>query len=228
MAHLLFTLLAGHLLSSRGALFPALAATGLQEAQVRAAEAALRQGKWNLDRLLERFAWLTRREGGAQSHRIEGWQPLPIDWVGFFRPRLFGCLTKHYSSQAQKALPAIEIGMIATIKHVGTRRIPCLLATTRSGDTAALLAAAKQKQGPRDVLVADRQVKISHLHQAGIKRFVVRAAINMTARRSQPRPVDPKQRGRKPTRGAMVRPLPRTFNGKTLAGTAPDRIETFT
>src|ERR1043166_1414638 len=77
MAHLLFTLLAGHLLSSRGALFPALAATGLQEAHVRAAEAALRQGKWTLARLLERLAWLTRREGKAQPHAIAGWQPLP-------------------------------------------------------------------------------------------------------------------------------------------------------
>src|ERR1051326_244956 len=227
MAHLLFALLAGHLLSSRGALFPALAATGLHAAQVRAAEAALRQGKWDLAQLLTRLAGLIRGEGRAQSHRIEGWQPLPIDWVGFFRLRLLGCLTKHYSSQAQKALPAIEIGMVATVKHVGARRIPCLLATTRSGDTAELLAAAKQKQGHQDVLVADRQVKISHLHQAGIKQFVVRAAINLTARRSQPRPAEPGKRGRKPTRGAMVRPLPRTFKGKMLPGTEPDGIETF-
>jgi hypothetical protein len=230
LAHLLFALLAGNLLPSRGALFPALAATGLTDAQVRAAEAALRTGAWNLSRLLTRLFWLIQKEGKAPLHEIDGWRPLPIDWVGFFRPRLVGCTSKHFDSKAGKALPAVEIGMIAFLQKIGRRTIPCLIATTRSGDTLTLLQQAKiqqAKRGTKAVLIADRQVTISHLYAAQIRHFVVRAAINLTARRSLPPPQEPGKRGRKPTRGLLVRPLSRTYQSKTLPATAPDRVETF-
>src|ERR1051326_8911755 len=139
MAHLLFTLLWGNLLASRGALFPALAATGLKDTQVRAAHAALHTGVWSLAALLRRLAWLIQREGKAPCHAISGWRPLLLDWVGFFRPRLLGCPSTHFDSRAGKALPALEMGMIASLHQIGRRTIPCLIATTRSGDTLALL-----------------------------------------------------------------------------------------
>jgi hypothetical protein len=146
IAHLLFTLLAGHLLQSRGALFPALAQTGLSDSQVRAAQAALRNGKWSIAYLLKRLDWLLHKEKQAMAHHINGWQPMPLDWVGFYRPRLKECKSKHFHSQAQRALPAIELGMVAKLKRVGTRLIACLVATTRSGDTVELLKAAKTHQ----------------------------------------------------------------------------------
>jgi hypothetical protein len=230
MGHLLFTLLAGNLLHSRGALFPALAAAGLADAQVRAAEAALRTGAWNLAALLGRLSWLVQQEGKAPLHEIGGWRPLLLAWVGFFRPRLLGCTSKHFDGRAGKALPALELGMIARLHGIGRRTLPCLVATTRSGDTLTLLQQAKiqqAKQGAKGVLLADRQVKMGHLHAADIHHFVVRAAVNLTARRSTPPPVLPGKRGRKPTRGRLVRPLARTYRGKALPATAPDRVETF-
>ncbi len=45
IAHLLWTILSGKLLSSRGAIFPALSEAGFNEQQSRRAEAALREGK---------------------------------------------------------------------------------------------------------------------------------------------------------------------------------------
>lgn len=227
LAHLLFTLLAGHLLQSRGALFPALATTGLTDAQVRAAQAALREGKWTIAYLLKRLNWLINKEHKAIVHQINGWHPMPLDWVGFYRPRLKECKTKHFHSQAQRALPAIELGMVAKLKKVGNRLIACLVTTTRSGDTVELLKVAKEQQGKNDVLLADSQVKISHLHEANIKQFVVRGATNLTFRRSTPRAAKPGVRGRKPTRGEVIRPLPRTFKGKLLPGNDAHRIETF-
>jgi hypothetical protein len=227
LAHLLFTLLAGHLLQSRGAIFPALATTGLTNPQVRAAQAALREGKWTITYLLKRLDWLIRKEDKVIAHQIDGWQPMPLDWVGFYRPRLKRCQTKHFNSQAQRALPAIELGMVAKLKKVGDRLVACLITTTRSGDTVELLKAAKAQQGKRDVLLADSQVKISHLNEANIERFVVRGATNLTFRRSTPRPAKPGARGRKPTLGEVIRPLPRTFKGKVLPGNGPDRVETF-
>lgn len=227
LAHLIFTLLAGHLLQSRGAIFPALAATGLENAKVRAAEAALREGKWSLAYLLKRLEWLVKNERKATLHKVEDWQPMPLDWVGFYRPRLKGCLTKHFHSQAQRALPAIELGMVAKLRKVGSRVIPCLVSTTRSGDTVELLQEAKKFQGQKDVLLADAQVKISHLHQAGIQRFVIRAATNLTFRRSTPRAAKPNARGKKPTLGEKVRPLPRKFKDKIIPGNEADHIEKF-
>ena len=52
MAHLLWTLIAGHFLPSRGAIFPALANAGANDKECRQSEAALRDGKWNVQLLL--------------------------------------------------------------------------------------------------------------------------------------------------------------------------------
>jgi hypothetical protein len=45
-----------------------------------------------------------QREKHWQQRNIAGYHPLVIDWVGFFRPRLFGCLSKHYDSRAGYSL----------------------------------------------------------------------------------------------------------------------------
>jgi len=168
LAHLLFTLLAGHLLGSRGALFPALSAAGLDPQQTCRAVAALREGTWSIPPLLERLHHLITKEKQAPPVRIGTWQPLLLDWVGFFRPRLTDCTSKHFDSRAGKALPAIEIGMMARLLHVGKRTFPCLIALVRHGDTLALLQMARARQASEDVLVVDRQVKIGHLQAAGI------------------------------------------------------------
>lgn len=227
LAQLLFTLLAGHLLQSRGALFPALTAAGLDKGQTCRAVAALREGTWSAQALLERLHLLLRQERKAQPVRIENWRPLLLDWVGFFRPRLSDCTSKHFDSRAGKALPAIELGMVAPLLQVGKRKFPCLRTLIRGGDTLALLQAARQKQARDEVIIIDRQAKIPHLHAAGVARFVTRGAINLVAYRKDP-PIQPaSKRGRKPTRGERVRPLTRRYKGKILPATAPDRIEEF-
>lgn len=72
-------------------------------------------------------------------------------------------------------------------------------------------------------MVVDAGVKIAHLHTAKIRRYVVRLATNFTAHRNF---LPEHQKGRKPTYGALVRPLPRQRKGKTLAATPAD--ERFT
>lgn len=227
LAHLLWTLLSGHLLPSRGAVFPALQNAGANAKESRQAEAALREGKWTIQPLLRRFGWIIRQEPHAERVNIARWRPLLIDWVGFFRPRLAKCPSKHYDSTAGKALPAIELGMVATVHQIRERTIPVLVELNRSGDTAALLALARGKQGNHDVLVADRQVKVSHLEEVGIRHFVVRGQQNLSARRNEIPPPEPGKRGRRPTHGGIVRPLARHYKGKIIAATAADRGETF-
>ena len=227
MAHLLWTLISGHLLSSRGAVFAALSDAGVADTEARRSEAALREGKGTIKALLRRFRLLVQREKQAKEVTVGGWHPLLIDWVGFFRPRLADCRSKHYDSVAGRELPALEFGMVAAVRQVGERQIPLLLDTNRTGDTLALVQLAKQQQQGYDVLVADRQVKVSHLQQAGVRHFVIRAAQNLTARRSEVAIAAPGKRGRKPTQGQIVRPLPRHYRDRVLAATLPDREETF-
>lgn len=227
IAHLLWAVLSGQLLQSRGALFPALCQAGLNGKQARRAEAALREGTWKIQSMPARLATMMRRERRAKRLQIASWHPLLIDWVGFFRPRLVGCPSKHFASEAGKALPAIELGMIAAVQQVQERCIPQLVDLNRTGDPVSLLRLARAKQGPQDVLVADRQVKIRHIHEVGLQRFVVRAAQNVAARRSQPPAPAAGKRGRRATRGSVVRPTTRSYRGKLLPATAADREETF-
>lgn len=115
--------------------------------------------------------------------------------------------------------------MVARCLRVGERRIPALCGLIRSGETLPLLRVARTGMQNEDVLVADRQVKISHLEAEGITRFVIRGAVDFTAReRAIPKALG---RGRKPTQGHLVRPLSRTYKGNVIAATPAHREESF-
>jgi len=96
--HLLWMLLSGRLLLSRGAVIPGLAAEA-----VRRAWAALAYGTWHAAQLLEAWEQLVREEQAFHAHQYGGYRPVACDLVGFFRPRLQDGATKHYSSAAGKA-----------------------------------------------------------------------------------------------------------------------------
>ncbi len=76
-----------------------------------------------------------------------------------------------------------------------------------------------------DALVLDGGFGVALLQEAGATRYVVRLAKNCTARRATPPPYD--GRGRPATRGRIVRPLPRTYRGRAIPATVPDRVETW-
>jgi hypothetical protein len=84
-----------------------------------------------------------------------------------------------------------------------------------------ILKSAKKSLQEDEILVVDAGVKISLLQEAGILSYEVRLATNFTAHRNF-LPVYVK--GRKPTYGALVRPLPRKHKDKTLEATVPDEI----
>src|SRR5262245_47752990 len=89
--HLLWTLLSGQLLETRGALFPALGNTGLNLRATRRAVAALAYGQWSVSQLLERWHAVVSREGRWQARRYSGYQALAVDLSAVFRPRLQQC-----------------------------------------------------------------------------------------------------------------------------------------
>jgi hypothetical protein len=231
--YLLWTLLSGRLLQSRGAVIPALADFGLGAAAVRRAWAALAYGRWSIAPLLVAWQRVVQDDSQWQAHRHGGYCPVACDLVGFWRPRLQGCPTKHYCSQAGKALPAIPLGITARVGSVGTQRlaIPCLLvraAVDEPGEPALqrrLLQQTPARLAADEVLVTDRGLPLAQIHAAGLTRYVSRGPTNFTARRAALPAYSGK--GRRPTRGAVVRPLPRPYKGHTLAATPPARRETW-
>lgn len=73
--HLLWMLLSGRLLQSRGAVIPGLAACGLSDAAVRRAWAALASGRWRPSTLLAAGQQLVQDHGSWQAHRHGGYRP---------------------------------------------------------------------------------------------------------------------------------------------------------
>jgi hypothetical protein len=231
--HLLWMLISGRLLESRGAVLPGLAALGLAPPAVRRAWAALANGHWETAHLVTGWEQRVQAEGGWQARQHGGYRPVACDLVGFFRPRLQGCVTRHYRAAAGKALPAMVVGIAARVGAVGQQRlaIPCRLLRpdplepSEAALQRRLLAETGQELAENEVLVCDGGFPLSQLLEAGVPRFVVRGAKNFTARRAY-RPAY-RGKGRPCAYGEVVRPLPRTYKGRTIAATPPDREETW-
>lgn len=233
LLHLLWMLVSGRLLGGRGAVFAGLGECGLTARATRRAWAALGQGDWSSGQLLGRWATTVAEEGRWHAHAHGGCHPLAVDLTGFWRPRLRGCATTHYHAAAGRALPAIPLGLIARIGSAGTQRLALPLAFVRAeiGDPRAstharlLVREAVSRCADDEVLVLDAGFGVALLQEEGATRFVVRLPRNAAFRRAKPPPYS--GRGRPATRGALVRPLSRTYRGRALPATPPDRVETW-
>src|SRR3990172_5212859 len=74
--HLIWTLLSGRLLITRGAVIPALALARMPEEAVRRAWAALAYGRWEIALLLASLEQQIQAEGVWQPHVHDGYRPL--------------------------------------------------------------------------------------------------------------------------------------------------------
>jgi hypothetical protein len=235
---LLWTLLSGRFLPSRGGVIPALSLFGLPDDAVRRCWAALAYGRWDITDLAAAFEARVRAEGHWQPRSYGGYTPVACDLTGFYRPCLKDCPTKHYCAEAGKALPAIRVGILARVGAVdtpaGKQRLSLPVRLVRPDPEGpserahllSLLGAAKEQIGEGEAGVFDRGFPLRDVLGAGPERFVVRLPKNFTARRAAPSPY--KGVGRRPKRGTIVRPLPRSYQGKPLPATPPDRTEEWT
>ena len=229
LLHFMFMLVSGALLPNRGAMFPALKSIGLSDAATRRAWAAFRKGVWQMPAILVLWREQVKQMPGWQEHRYEGYRPIPADITAFWRPALKNCPSKHYHPAANRALPAVIMGVTGEVGEINGQRIalprafervhPKDMSETRLWQE--MLKNAKKSLQDDEILVVDAGVKISDLQEAGIERYEIRLATNFTARRNfLPEHV----KGRKPKYGALIRPLPREHKGKTLEAITPDEI----
>jgi hypothetical protein len=229
----LWMLVSGALLSSRGALFPALQSVGLNEPEVRRAWAAFRYGTWSTTKLLQKWQTHVERQGQWKAQQYAGYYVKSVDITAYWRPTLKGIRSQHYDAQAEKALPAVVFGLVGRVGQIGEQRMALLTDLIRADladpsevalQTRLLQQVALGLAG-NEMPVLDAGFKLKALYEAGLSRFVVRLAKNFTARRNRlPEPAD---LGRPPEYGEVVRPLARTYDGKQIEATVPDHIETW-
>jgi hypothetical protein len=226
-------LVTGQLLATRGAVVPALSASGLAPPAVRRAWASVGRGAWSTAELLAAWEQQVVQEGVWQPRRHAGYQALAADITGFWRPRLRHCPTTHYRADAGKALPAIPLGLIGRVGEAGGQRLAVLRGLVRADPTdprpgtqnRQVLERAVALQAADDVLVVDAGFGVRLVLAVGATAWVARERKNFTARRATPPPY--RGRGRPPTRGALVRPLARQRGGRPLAATPPDASVTW-
>lgn len=224
----MWMLVSGQLLASRGAIFPGLKAVGLADDAVRRAWAAFHGGVWCIASLLR--VWQEHVAGlpGWQYHEYEGYRPVGVDITAFFRPSLQGCPSKHYHPLAEKAIPAVIIGVVGQVGSLNGQRLAIpqelLRVEPEDGSEARLqtrlVEQVVRKLNEGEAGIFDAGFKPQELHTAGLKGYVIRLAKNFTARRNQVATY--KNIGRRPTYGEKVRPLPRQYDGNEIAATPAD------
>jgi len=151
--------------------------------------------------------------------------------IGFYRPQLQGAVGKHYHSQADKALPAVSVGIIGAVGSVGLQRfaLPRAIVCPEAGDLSEkalkkrTITRAKEGLQLGEAAVFDAGFSAEELLGGQIGDFVVRGASNFTARRNF-LPLY-KGVGAHPKYGEIVRPLARTYKDNEIAATPCDATE---
>jgi hypothetical protein len=235
LLYLLWALLSGAFLSSRGAVFPALLAVGLSAAQIRRSSQAVRTGAWSSDELVLRWRAWVAAHSSWRPDTYEGYQPLAVDITAFWRPRLQGWLGKFFYRVAERAVKGIGFALVVQVGHNGAQRLPLLKqiiraepdTLTESQFKALALKQVGQRLAAHEVVVHDAGATMADMQTAQVARYVVRLDRNCTARRNR-LPSRSGRQGRPAEYGARVRPLARTYKTHQLAATPPDVTTQFT
>lgn len=233
LLQLMWAMLNGSFLKSRGAIHSALAESGFTPEQIRRSWTALRYGVWSISELVLRWRQIVKDAGRWQVRAYEGYQPLAVDITAFWRPQLRGWLGKFFHRLANRAIKGVGFGVITQIGQVDGQRLPLLkriIRVKRYEMSEAELKAHILRQVPalleeNEVFVHDAGVEISEVQAAQIPHYVIRLAVNCTGRRNYLPPS--KKRGRRAEYGQRVRPLPRQRLENLIPATPPDVTTQF-
>lgn len=234
LLQLMWAMINGSFLTSRGAVHSALQQLGLEEQGIGRSWRALRKGMWSIDELLLRWQKWVLRETEWQVKKHDGWEAVAIDVTTFWRPKLKRWQLRGYHQLAGRLLPGVAIGVIVRVGQVKEQRIPLLhkvyRAPTKATDEkplqARLLTFAGKHLTESEVAIFDGGFKLKGLEAAGVPRFVVRLATNCVFRRNE-LPEEQNDRGRKREYGEKVRPLSRCYKDNTIAATQADETVSF-
>jgi hypothetical protein len=233
LLQLMWTILNGSFLQSRGAIFPALQANGFTPEESHRIWAAFRHGVWHINEFVNRWRTYVLTEGQWVSHSYEGYHPVAVDWTAIWRFKLQGWSGKLFNGLLGRAVRGVGFGLVCDVGQVEGQRIPLLrqiIRTSQKDRSEAQLKTdtlrwVKHHLGENEVAIIDAGVELNDMHQIKMPRFVIRLALNCTARRNYLPQY--KGRGCYPKWGEKVRPLPRTHLENEIEATPPDRCETI-
>ena len=233
LLQLMWTIINGSFLQSRGAIFPALEANGFTPAESYRIWGAFRHGVWRSSELVNRWRNHVLNEGQWVSRSYEGYRPVAVDWTAIWRFKLQGWTGKLFNSVIGRAVCGVGFGLVCDVGEVDGQRIPLLrriIRTSQEDRSEAKLKAdtlrwVREHLDEHEVAIIDAGVELSDLHQIEMPRYVIRLALNCTARRNYLPQY--KGRGCYPKWGDKVRPLSRTRLENVIEATPPDKCETF-
>ncbi len=235
LVQLMWAMLNGSFLESRGAIHTALFGSGYDRQTIQRCWRALRYGVWSIEELVMRWQVWMEQETMWQAHRYDGWQPVAFDITTFWRPKLQQWSGRGFHRIAGRLMPGVPVGVVVRVGEIAGQRLPMLCKLIRTPRTATdeqpienkLLCYARDHLAQCEVALFDAGFKLSAIQAAQINHFVVRMARNCVLRRNCLPPVIAGKRGAKQKYGAEVRPLARSYRGKEKVGTPPDQIKTF-
>jgi hypothetical protein len=132
----LFTIMAGHMRQSRGALIPALDKVGLTSNECLRAREAAAEGVWEVQQFLDRFHETVVQEQHWHPLVVGGFKVNAADNTCTYRPRLQNCDTNHYNSTAKRALPAINFGLYSAVGSMNGQKVTLPKLIVRGNDKA--------------------------------------------------------------------------------------------
>lgn len=231
LVRLMWAMVTGSFLSSRGAVHGALAKIGLEDEEIRRSWSALSYGSWNINELLSYWHLQIASTNEWEANRYGNYRVKSIDTTGFWRPQLKSKTTQHYSSLAQRALPAIVFGIMVTSGTIKEKRVPrleqivrCPVELSETEFKAALMQQVQEQLQPDEIAALDSGFGPKDAHEANLQRYVVRMAANCTARINR---LPEYKGGRRPEYGELIRPLSRTRLDNTIAASKPEGSHSF-
>ncbi len=233
LLHLLWSILNGSFLPSRGAIFPGLKLSGFTAEESRRSWKAMRHGVWRIDDLLASWRNYVQSQEQWESHKYDGYRPVAIDITAFWRPKLKGKVGKYFHGLANRLLGGIGFALIVEVGQVDGHRLPLLRKIIRAHPQemnqdklkASALSWIRHNLADDEIAIHDAGAHISDMQAAGVPRYVVRLAKNCVARRNY---LPAYKKGRPREYGQYVRPLARKRKEKTIAATKPDFKTAFT
>ena len=246
LSDLISAMFSGYFIESGGAVTPAIEAflrrevkdEKEREARTRRGAKAVTYGSYNLKELIDKLQAIVEVEGHWQPTVVHGYRVAPVDFTAYRRAAVKKLKTKAYVSDADKAVLAVPIGMIASVGEVNGQRIALLknvaLADLRVNDSSAhkkqLYKQVATELADDEIAVFDAGFKLVEAIEANIPRCLIRLSKNVTFGKTAGRiPKRTSAKGPEPTqyKAEIVRPLARQHGDKMLPATEADKRYTM-
>lgn len=246
LSDVMSAMFSGYFIESGGAVTPAIEAflrreiedEQEREARTRRAAKAITYGSYNLLEMMNKLRDIVQAEGKWKPIVAQGYRVTSVDFTSFRRKGVEKLKAKSYVSDANRAVAAVPIGMIASVGVVNGQRV-ALLKNTTVADLTVNDEKARQKSLYQqvskgleldEIAVLDAGFNLVKAVEANLSQCLIRLAKNCTFGKTPGKiPEQTADKGRLPTqyKAEVVRPLARKHGDKTISATKADEIHTL-